>query len=182
MFLLAWLSVSRVEIIFAPSLLKNQWCIGNFSKKQCHKGPLIQHVQAFNCCMLCVHLQSACEWRWQEKSVFLYLAASTPSCLCWYYRFGLNFQFPSTGIYKSTTQECSGQWIIVNQINMVLISLAGPPLHGFHRGAACNMTRANSEMDCVQVPTPSCSGQQKCFSAWLKYQWLSCFFSRDRKD
>lgn len=69
-FLLAWLNVSRVEIIFAVSLLKNQAIF----QKQCCKESLI--LQALNCCMPFVHLLSVCEWRWDKKTVFLYLAAS----------------------------------------------------------------------------------------------------------
>lgn len=111
--------------------------------KQCCKEPLILHIQAFNCCMLFV-LFLVCMWVKMEKKkiVLLYLAASRLSCLLCY-----RFRQENPGwifnalllAHKATTQEHSGQWIILNQINMVMISLAGLLLHKLHRGPEYKM-------------------------------------------
>ena len=74
-------------------------------------------------------------------------------CQTYLFRFLYRFRLGNSGrilnavllANKATTQECSGQCIVVNQINMVPISLAGLPLNDFHRGAVYQMTKRLTE-------------------------------------
>lgn len=159
-FLLACLNVSHAEIFAVSSqesVVHRQFLKNTYVKN--HWFYTFRHVTLACCLSICTLYVSGDGKKWFSNSVFLHLAASL-SCLCWYYKFK---QANPVCIfnalllpYKATTQECSGQWIIVNQINMVLISLAGLPSHNFHRGAEYKMTSANSKMDCIQHLTLSC--------------------------
>lgn len=80
--------------------------------------------------------------------------------------------------YKASTQERSGQWIILNQINMDLISLAGLPRHDFHRGAEYKMTRADGGKD-WGFPRWIVKGNESVSPPDWKCQPPCCLFSRD---